>query len=108
MKEYILCAATWYKTLETNYTVLLPTNITEGIVITGYRHGYIISLLKALTGIRSVEPDCGEYIQGFLTNTNRFVDRKEAYKIAYDNDQIIGPNKNYKTNYVGLTSEDLY
>lgn len=109
--EYILCAATWYKTfkpLDFNYGDLLPTNITEGIVITGYRHGYIISLLKALTGIRSVEPDCGEYVQGFLTNRNRFVDRQEAYKIAYDSDQIIGPNKGYETNYVGLTSEDLY
>lgn len=47
-------------------------------------------------------------VQGFLTNTNRFVTRKEAYKIAFEANQIIGPNKGRSENSIGLTSEDLY
>ena len=47
-------------------------------------------------------------VQGFLTNTDRFVDRKEAYKIAFEADQINGPNKGRSENSIGLTSEDLY
>jgi hypothetical protein len=47
-------------------------------------------------------------IQGFLTNTDRFVNRKEAYKIAFEADQIIGQNKGYSENAIGLCSEDLY
>jgi hypothetical protein len=64
--------------------------------------------MTAITGLRSVKPEVGEYIQGFLTDKNRFVDRQEAYKIAFEQNQIIGPNKGYETNCVGLTSEDLY
>ena len=47
--------------------------------------------------------------QGFLTNLNRFVDRKEAYQIAKNANQlapwvnITGDSENTK-----LFSEDLY
>lgn len=47
-------------------------------------------------------------VQGFLTNLNRFVSRKEAYKIAFLADQIKGPNKGKLEDSIGLTSEDLY
>jgi hypothetical protein len=40
-------------------------------------------------------------IQGFLTNTDRFVDRKEAAQIALDSGQI-------KEEVKKLFSEDLY
>jgi hypothetical protein len=43
----------------------------------------------------------GEYEQGFLTNTNRFVDRKEAGQIAF----AAGQTEELKTT---LYSEDLY
>lgn len=105
-KEYILCAATWYQELETSHTN--PKNIDKGVVLCGYRHGDIIYQLLSLTGKRSVEPVCGKYVQGFLTNTNRFVDRQEAYKIAFTVNQIHGPNKGQSENLIGLTSEDLY
>ncbi len=104
--EYILCAATWYKELPTSK--ILPKNIDNGVVLCGYRHGDMIHQLLALTGVRSVTPDCGEYEQGFLTNINRFVGRKEAYRIAFKADQIHGPNKGQSENSIGLTSEDLY
>ncbi|MBT3395056.1 hypothetical protein HOA59_00690 [archaeon] len=44
-------------------------------------------------------------IQGFLTSKNRFVDRKEAYTIAIENNQIINesPSKSDE-----LFSENLY
>ncbi len=104
MKEKILCAAIWYKDLETQ--TFLPKNIEKGIVVCGHRHGHCIDIVKMLSGLRTVQiaPDgVGESIQGFLTNTNRFVDRKEAWKIAVDADQIVNQST------IGtLYSEHLY
>jgi hypothetical protein len=60
--------------------------------------------MSCLTGLRSVEnaeDGVGEYEQGFLTNTNRFVDREEAAQIAFDSGQI-------KQHTITLYSEDLY
>ena len=110
--ENILCAATWYKEQPT--AGLLPINIDKGVVLCGYRHKDIVHQLMALTDkgtpfkIPDPEPDHGAYEKGFLTNTNRFVGRKEAYGIAFKADQIIGPNKGHPENDIGLTSEDLY
>ncbi len=104
--EIILCAAIWYKEQPT--PKIQVSNIENGLVLCGHRHGHIIHQFVALTGKRSVLPECGEYEQGFLTDKNRFVSRKEAYAIAFKNNQIIGPNKGYATNEIGLTSEDLY
>ena len=75
-KEYILCSAIWYKELDT--PVHRPKNIDKGAVICGLGHGHCISLLVALTGKRSVLPSVGEYVHGFLTSKNRFVDRIET------------------------------
>ncbi len=102
--EKILCAAIWYKDqLKPVHTV---TNCETGVVLCGHRHAHIIHQHVSLLGKSAFE--MGEYVQGFLTNRNRFVDRKEAYKIAFENNQIIGPNKGYSENAIGLTSEDLY
>lgn len=101
-KEYILCAAIWYKKLPTmNF---LPINITEGLVICGHRHGHCINSVKILSNLRTVtfaEDATGEHQQGFLTNTNRFVDRTEAGLIAFKANQTINLIKT-------LYSEDLY
>ncbi|MCC6818622.1 MAG: hypothetical protein IT245_07015 [Bacteroidia bacterium] len=59
--------------------------------------------MERITG--EILPPCEK---GFLTSENRFVDRKEAYTIAFNANQIIGPNKGIPTNDIGLTSEDLY
>lgn len=53
----------------------------------------------AITGLKTFE--CGESVQGFLTNKNRFVDREEGAIIAFDAGQI---EKEKETLY----SEDLY
>lgn len=44
--------------------------------------------MVSITGLRSVETEVGEEIQGFLTSANRFVDRKEAWIIAKKASQI--------------------
>jgi hypothetical protein len=107
MTERITCSAIWYKDLELDRDVRNPTNITQGVVVLGHRHGDIIRNLHNLLGLRSVERgenSVGENEQGFLTNTDRFVDRKEAMIIARNAKQLI--NEDWNKEY--LYSEDLY
>lgn len=105
MKEMILCAAIWYKDLPTqNY---LPINIKQGIVVCGYRHTHCIDIMKILSGLRTVKNSSdgvGETIQGFLTNTNKFVDRTDAYNIASKMNQLNDRHHTIGTLY----SEDIY
>ena len=106
-KEYILCAAIWYQDLPTQR--LLPKNVDKGIVICGHRHGQCIDIMKSLGGLRTVtfaEDGVGEHEQGFLTNTNRFVDRLEALEIAKSSNQIK-PDE-VINEHIGLFSENLY
>ena len=108
-KEYILCAAIWYKDLPLIRPEVLeprgfrPYNVDRGVVISGWRHGNCIYQMVSITGKKSFE--VGESIQGFLTNKNRFVDRVEGYEIASFagqlNDRPRGDSKR-------LFSEDLY
>lgn len=101
-KEYILCAAIWYKDLTSQR--LLPKNVDRGIIICGHRHGQCIDTMKTLGGLRTVTfsvDGVGEHEQGFLTNTNRFVGREEAGVIAYN----AGQTEKLKET---LFSEDLY
>lgn len=105
-KEHILCAAIWYKKIPIKKEIpqVRPKNIDHGIVVCGHRHGQCIWTVASLTGLRTVthaEDATGEHEQGFLTNTNRFVDRKEAAIIAFAASQI-------DTQIEILYSEDLY
>lgn len=87
--EFILCAAIKFK----------------DSILCGYRHGDVVDLIK------KIQPDY-KYINihetvGFLTSKNRFVTRKEAFKIAQSMNQIWhklhdGVEENI------LVSEDLY
>jgi hypothetical protein len=106
-KEYILCAAIWYMDLPTQR--LLPKNVEKGIVVCGHRHGQCIDVMRSLGTLRTVtfaEDGVGEHEQGFLTNTNRFVDRQEALRIAKAANQIK-PGE-VINEYIGLFSENLY
>jgi hypothetical protein len=104
-KEYILCAAIWYKELPLIKPEVLqirgssPYNVDKGIVFCGWRHSNCIHQKVAITGLRDSES--GENEQGFLTNINRFVGREEAAQIAFDSGQI-------KQHTITLYSEDLY
>ena len=48
------------------------------------RHHHILALMNA----RGVQSDTRP-VQGFLTSTGRFVDRKEAKRIAHDAGQLL-------------------
>lgn len=101
--ERILCAAIWYKDIK-DAPYLQVTNIDKGVVLCGHRHGHIISQLKALTGLRTTsfgENASGSFIQGFLTDKNRFIDRKEAHALFIKN----GGKPEFGDE---LYSEDLY
>lgn len=108
-KEFIICAANHYNDgVVRNHG---PKNIERGFVTSGRRHHDCIQTFADIVGFPYNEVGktiMQTEIQGFLTNTNRFVDRKEAYKIAFEADQIYGPNKGQSENSIGLTSEDLY
>ena len=103
--ERILCAAIWYKEIELKKDIpsdlLRPYNCDCGIVFSGHRHPHCLYQMIAITGL--TQHEAGEEIQGFLTNLNRFVDRKEGAQIAIDNKQIDKLNYGNK-----LYSEDLY
>ena len=105
MREYILCAAIWYKEIPISKDVpiesRLPVNCDRGLVFCGHRHHQCMYTMVAVTGLRSVESEVGEYVQGFLTSKNRFVDRREGAEIhrANGNETDFGER---------LFSEDLY
>ena len=106
-KEYITCAAIWYKDLPTQ--THLPKNVDKGIVVCGHRHGHCIDIMKTLGQLRSVVngPDAvGEYEQGFMTNHGRFVNRTEGMYIAIENGQTKRDRLNNEL--IGLFSEDIY
>jgi hypothetical protein len=105
--EYILCAAIWYPDIpivKGGIPNQNPRNVERGAVFCGYRHPHCMYTMVAITGLRSVETEVGEIIEGFLTSKNRFVDRLEAYKIAIESKQI--EKGKYSSNT--LYSEDLY
>lgn len=99
MIEYIICAAIWFQ--DGKKYEHQPKNIESGMVIAGRRHHNCYYSLAAIAGLDARKMNFPKDIQGFLTNTNRFVDRKEAAEIALSAQQISKPTKL-------LFSEDLY
>jgi len=78
--------------------------ISDGKVWTGRRHGNVIRLIVEEIGIGSVGFD--KFIQGFVTDDDRFVDRHEAYIIAVECDQLLNNDDPWAP--PTLMSEDLY
>jgi len=104
MNEYILCAAIWYRFIPVKKEIsdnVLPINCDRGLVFCGYRHAHCMYTMVSVTGIRSVESEVGDYVQGFLTSKNRFVDREEGARIHIANGHTV----EFKNR---LFSEDLY
>lgn len=100
LREYILCAAIWFD--DGKKYCLQPNNIKTGVVLCGHRHGSIYSQIGRLVSDRQ-KVGLHEKEQGFLTSHNRFVDRKEAFIIATNNNQVLPGHRGDK-----LFSEDLY
>ena len=94
---------------ELNYQVM-----PERIVCAAQRHRYTGELLLGIRHFdeqmtrqldRNGQSDVDYLKSGFLTNKNRFVDRKEAWAIASRENQIL---RNVKTSPGTLFSEHLY
>lgn len=104
-KEYILCAAIWYKEFklvknDIPSSLVRPRNCDRGIVFCGHRHPQCLYQMVGITG--KPQHEAGEEIQGFLTSKNRFVDREEAAQIHVQN----GGELHYSSRE--LYSEDIY
>lgn len=93
--EKILCAAILRKSENTCPKVYWENDIYKCEL--GYRHADILHRFK---GIVRTDPDA----QGFYTSAGRFVNRKEAWKIAKDAGQIMSDYDRDRE----LFSEDLY
>lgn len=91
-KEYILCAAVKRKTPRDAHRCYHEKYCDIYNIETGWRHADIIYRFMG---------ELDEDQQGFLTSTGRYVDRKEAAKIAFECGQI---KKEIKVLY----SEDIY
>jgi hypothetical protein len=102
-KEIIICAANWYDNGEPNHAHSV-INRKTGFVLAGWRHCAINQLLFHLGMNRLTFK---EVQQGFITNTNKFANRKQAAYIAYKAGQIT--EEKWKSLPCGqLTSEDIY
>lgn len=98
-QEYILCAAIWFDDGEKH--VHQPVNIETGLVVCGRRHHNCFATLAIISDDKLQKLNLRKKsTQGFITNTDRFVDRIEAAKIAFNAAQ----SKLTDT----LFSEDLY
>jgi len=96
MKEFIICAAIYINDGEIHESQ--PENIEIGFVICGRRHHNCYQTINVLCG-ENVNSKFGKLIsalsddeirkhQGFITSEDRYVDRKEAWQIAKENNQI--------------------
>lgn len=104
-KEYIICSAVHYQNGVTYKEQ--PVNIISGLVVAGRRHNncvYTLCDVLGFTDLKNVKLVCG-----FITNTDRFVDRKDGYIIALEANQIK-PREEDKDldKYFDLKPEDSY
>jgi hypothetical protein len=100
-KEYIICSAIYFNDGEKH--VHQPRNIETGFVVCGRRHHNCFATFVALGVSKPEKIERLDEVQGFLTNTDRFVDRIEGREIAIKSGQV-------KEEEIGkkLFSEDLY
>ena len=104
---WVICAANYYDDgIKHEHQ---PKNISNGFVTCGRRHHNCISTFAQIVGFPyspEAEKIRNTEVQGFITNTNMFVDRKEALIIATQAKQLIHDVK--LDSNIGLTSEDIY
>ena len=93
MDEFIICAAIKHE--------------DTGKVYYGHRHSHCLDASNGELSWKFNRQEISKVkrIQGFVTNLNRFVDRKEALTIALKNNQVLDENE-IRGNE--LYSEDLY
>ncbi len=94
-KIYILCAAIYYK--DDKEYKHQPKNIKTGFVLCGRRHHNCIAS-AAVFGTRTA---IVSHTMGFITSDDRFLNREESAKVAFEAKQI-------EKEADSLQSEDLY
>ena len=100
-KEYVLCAAIWYKDGTEAPKGMIAQNIDSGVVIGQWRHGNCINVratnplwnAKKLAERMGGNPEMLEKyedtlryfdeVDGFITSEGRFVDRWQGMELAY-------------------------
>lgn len=104
-KEYIICAAIWYRDGTEAPRGLIAQNISSGVVIGQWRHGNCINVraTNPLWNAKKLAERAGEevvlkkyedtlpffdYVDGFLTSRGNFVDRWQGMKLAYEAGQV--------------------
>lgn len=93
--------------MEREFIVCSALNF-NGNIICGHRHSDCYATLKNVAKIKDEEMPKREN-QGFITSLNRYVDRKEAWRIAKENDQIQwGKEASENGKNSQLISENLY
>ncbi|MCK9279162.1 MAG: hypothetical protein M0P71_00845 [Melioribacteraceae bacterium] len=98
--EYILCAAIHFD--DEKVYVHQPFNIKTGFVVCGRRHHNCFMTMAILDSNRLNGNRYKREIQGFITSSDRFVDRREGNEIARKRKQV---DNDYDEQ---LMSEDLY
>lgn len=78
-----------------------PLDSKSFMIVIGKRHSDIWEWLFN----NKIQYDKDSVIQGFFTDTNQFVDRYEAKKIAVEANQLIVPEEE---TYQELYSEDVW
>ncbi len=102
MREYIICSAIHID--DNKVHPHKPKNIETGFVVCGRRHHNCYATLCLINPDFEYKANRNE--QGFLTNTDRFVNRKEAFQIARCASQLRLKGEWDQDSI--LTSEDLY
>jgi hypothetical protein len=100
MREYIICSAIHIDNKK-EY-IHKPKNIKTGFVVCGRRHHDCFHTLFMIDSA----VDKNIITQGFLTNTDKFLNRKESFQIARCANQI--KNLGEWDQGSNLTSEDIY
>ena len=103
-KEYILCSAIYFN--DGKKHIHQPNNIDTGFVVCGRRHHNCFASFKAMGLTKPERIERIDEVQGFLTNTDRFIGREEALELTRGNGQIL-ESRDYEGKK-WLYSEDLW
>jgi len=98
-KEYIICSAIHCD--DKSIQIFRPRNISTGFVICGRRHHNCYATLSIFSFDRLKH----NAVEGFLTSHDRFLNRKEALKLAVECEQLKSRDDIIAS---VLTSEDLW
>lgn len=115
MKEFIICSAILIRDGKIHKEQ--PIGVDLGFVVTGRRHGDCYKTIANVCGVNDFNDTPFALMttaadMGFITNTNKFLNRKQAMIVAYKANQLLMPQlHDHKTEddpMFILTSEDLF